>query len=224
MHYQIYIPGKRAANPQHLIDVGLEDHVEGASFLSAQGPDEQSGVVVSWPTPQEPEVGYKPAQQTWIPSIAWDGLEAGRYWVGFWNREDPMQYQLARGEQFNGHGVELGNGEHWLVPCASMCPAELGMDDDGRVAWETMPKYRPFYKQAVEWHNALKRGSGKTDGDCLRFLLETMRCNYRLTPEVVTYLRLFNNESIPLVMFAALDELAEQLEERSQPVRLGGGG
>lgn len=50
MHFQIYLPGGRGADPAQLDQVGLGDLREGAQFVAAaDGPDGAGGMVVSWP-------------------------------------------------------------------------------------------------------------------------------------------------------------------------------
>lgn len=112
MHYQLYIPEKRGANPAMLEEVGLADLIAGAEFQeTADGPSlpgaltaewlpdplpaqcpmpnarHRPGVIVAWRKPGKIEIGYQPARQTWLPAVQQGELAAGRYWVGLWNAD-----------------------------------------------------------------------------------------------------------------------------------------
>lgn len=194
MHFQIFIPGKQGTDPQHLADVGLPGLAAGALFLATRGPDDQSGLLISWPGDGPPKTGYDAERQTWRPAVPQGAWPAARYWIGFWNESPPRPEELAVTYQQAGSDVELGDGQRWLIPHARELPAEMKLADDG--TWRFAPQ-RQFHELWIaalrwrDWFQNAKPGDTYEYADMAEFVLQALQVNYRMTREVVDHLKLF---------------------------------
>lgn len=216
MHFQIYIPGVVGADPQHLVAVGLESLTLRAQFLEVlTGPDKRSGMLAGWMGGRTRQIAYRPDQQTWTPAVAFDGMPAGRYWIGFWNDSPPTPEDLQRDYAYPGAKVRLGDERQWLLPRAYELPAEMIRADDGTWKYETQRKFHAFRLESLDWHRRLMDAE---EGESIRwapvaeFVERALAINYRITPEVVNQLRLFTTSEAGTVStaFAALMEITRQ--------------
>lgn len=218
-HYQIYIPGKRGQNPQNLADVGLADFVDNSNWMDEPiGPDDNGGCLVSWPTPQQVAAGfgmiYQPDRQDWLPAVAFDGLPAGRYWIGFWKDADPTPDELARAYRYKGRKCQLGDGNGWLFPEPNELPSEMIRDDDGSWKFELQRRFHDYALDCDQWLTKLATSDDVTTinyYDVADFVEKSLRLNYRITSEVVNRLRLFTRDNIatPLLAVCGATALAE---------------
>lgn len=213
MHYQIFLPNLSGADPEHLVRVGLETLTVRAQFLDVEaGPENQRGLLVGWIGGRTRQVGYFPDKQTWRPAIAAEGLEAGRYWVGFQNGSPPTPEDLQRDYPHHGAAVTLGDGNRWLVPKAHELPADMIRADDGSWKFEVQRRFHAFWIESLEWHSRLMDlgpGASIELGPVAEFVERALQINYRLTPEVINELRLFTSGEGGTVMLtlAALMEI-----------------
>lgn len=208
MHFQLFIPNRRAANPQHLIDVGLADFVPGAEFLDSRGPDDaqgsaQSGVLVAWRKPGATELGYRPDQQEWKPAIPTNALAAGRYWIGFWKDSLPTPDDLRRPYCHRGTELELGDGQAWTFPHPQKLPRDVILEDDGSHRYELQRRFHDYGLEVERWQ-AHFAGKDTTFfyRDAIDTVLNALRLNYRLTPEVQNALRLLNTDNLERAILA----------------------
>ena len=110
--------------------------------------------------------------------------------------------------QFRGHRFKMQNGEHWLIPVPQQLPAEVILGDDGH--WKTEPcrQFQAFNNAAQKWFEFLAAipPDGELDidfDDAVSFVTMALSINYRLTPEIVSALRLFRADMItPAIYFA----------------------
>ncbi len=234
MHYQIFLPDKRGQNPQLLVEAGLADHVEGAQWVEcSEGPTGGPGAMVFWqPKGEQPRFGFVPDEQEWIPAAPQPGTgERGRYWVGVWRQSPPGPRDLQRpaalpGLQVahSGYWVRLGDGNRWVVAAAAMLPRDFRIDPEtGQVREELQEDYRSFWRKSQELYR-LVLGEGRIDlpwADWWDYLVQALRFNYRLTPEVVSHLRLLNSETAPLVALATIQQpeiqqVEDELEKKGE--------
>lgn len=204
MRFAIYIPGDGKIDEQKLRDVGLPLLAAGCSGIpTTSGPDGKPGVVFSWPT-NDPRstIAYLPDNQTWIPATVSDDRPANRYWVGFTNNAPPTPGDLAWGQQFSGSEVKLGDGNMWLIPEAGMLTKSCRLNDDGSWGYYVAQKFQAYWDESCQWFQLLT--GAMLDGEdrlsvpasCCDYLCRALSINYRLTPEVVSHLSLFNTNTI----------------------------
>lgn len=215
-HFQIYLPGQRGQNPQMLAAAGLPDLIAGAEYLDeAQGPDGRGGVIVAWRKPTDHRMGFKPAEQLWLPAVPRGDLQAGRYQVGLWNDRPPTPADLQRPYATKGRFIRFGDGREWLMPEARKLPADMVRADDGSWQFVVQRNYHDFWLESLRW---LQWWSSQPTSfvyaDVADFVERGLQVNYRLPTELISHLKLFNRDTITDPMFAVLGvlDLAEHVE------------
>lgn len=203
--FQVFIPKSEKTPIDNLMPqtpleaVGLSDLIAGACGERSMGPEEQDGLLISWPNPPDVETGYKPERQTWVPAVARDGFEERRYWVGLWKDKLPTQSDLIRPYPYAGKHVKLNDDAQWLIPVARELPNEMKLADDGSFEFVVQRKFHKVWTEAYKW--AEKFGDDAADGsfqwpDLISYIIEVIKLNYMLTDEVISELRLFSQANI----------------------------
>lgn len=137
----------------HVVSDGLQ------SRGCSTGPGAAAGIVVAdrdrVPTRR---VGFFPAQQIWRRVPGQEGA-----WVGVTDQSRPGPVDLARKKMLDGHEVELGDGNRWLVPVAmawssspiracGRLPCVMDLDADGSwVYGDVEATYCDLWRLAQEW-------------------------------------------------------------------------
>lgn len=203
MHFQIFIPDVRGSDPAHLAAVGLVDLCEGANWLESTGPKGQRGMLVAWPTPTNPQIGFDEELQTWHPAIALSPEEpAARYWIGFRDGQPPMPKDLQRRYPYAGRHCELGDGHPWLIPEPHELPADAIRADDGGWKFEVQRRFHAHYLECEAWCERLAQGRDNYF-DALDFVERALRLNYRYVTELNQELRLFTRSNIGPALLVA---------------------
>jgi hypothetical protein len=232
MRFAIYIPGDDICNPEaKLTAVGLAQFIpEAAGMGTSNGPDKRPGIVFSWPHGRVGPIGYMPNRQTWIPALENGELAAGRYWVGFTNDSPPTPDELAWPRRFGGYSLPLGDGNAWAIPSAGMLPRSLKTSAGGRVERVVRKEFRQYFDDSVKWFaDLIQRDFSeldqKFDSEIIDYLGRALSLNYRLTPEVISELELFNTENIVLCLRASIDglKIAEEIEAQKKTLELRAG-
>lgn len=192
-----------------LIEVGLADFVAGGEYMDCRGPEDQPGTLVAWRRPGQAQMGYQPEKQSWLPAAPrpGEGLEGGRYWIGFWNELPPTPRDLARPYPQSGVRVALGDENEWLLPSAKELDADLVLADDGSWRFEVQRRFHAFNLEYLKWMHFF--GTAEPDDEFLfadgaEFILQALRINFRMTPEVASVRRLFTKEIILRAMLAVM--------------------
>jgi hypothetical protein len=113
-----------------LAAVGL-DHLDAVAFSQdiPRGPDGSPGKLFTFDSSSTTDRGYD-ARTVWTPAIAWSGLPAGRYFVGYMPDDQPAPQDLASDDAVGGYPVELGDGNVWDLPdVADMPPGSVEPQD-----------------------------------------------------------------------------------------------
>lgn len=199
MHYVIYLPDVSTSDSSHLPKVGLADQAEGADVTVLKGDCKVTdrhtgGALVSWG--QRPPLAALPGLR-WLPAMPLDGLKAERYFVGVDDARPPQPHELLRVHPFPGSPVGLGDGHLWVVPHARELPFDVIRNPStGTIEQQPRPQFYAFWTKCAAWQRMFQHFE---EGDPLpsleeqvEFLEESLRLNYRLTPEVIAYLKLFN--------------------------------
>lgn len=204
--FQVFIPKSKEVplndlQPQQPLEaVGLADMIANAAGQNSAGPEDQTGILISWPNaPGSAETGYKPDRQTWIPAVPREGLEAKRYWVGIWNDKPPTEKDLLRQYPYTGRHVELNDGKQWLIPTIGELPNEMILADDGTFKFVVQRQYHQIHTEAYKW--ADKFGKEGPEGefawnDLALYVLKILSLNYMITPEIVGHMRLFGQAKL----------------------------
>ncbi len=193
----------------------MADHVSGVDFLvSDVGPDNQHGVLCAWRKPGDGcDFCYAPERQTWVPAAKSDEGATGRYWVGFAKEAPPRAAELQRPYPYRGITKTLA-GQPWRIPVPKELPHDVIMADDGSLRFELQRRFYDYVLEAEDWVTkiiAVHDGelSGLPYPDIWAFVVKSLRLNYRITPEVVSELRLFDQDNILRVLFEAVGIVAD---------------
>lgn len=197
MHFQIFIPGKHGADPEHLVDVGLASLARGASFQDSEGPEGTRGVLARWGK-AEHYWAFIPDKQQWAPGP--DKL----YWVGYPTDSPPTEEELRRPCTLPGTPVELLTG-HWLCPRHAELPREICLAEDGSIAFEMHRKFSAFHHEALAILQIAIGGGGSTPWPkAVKFARMGLDINYRMPAPLHLMLRLFDTTNVKLACQAML--------------------
>lgn len=211
MHYQVYIP--KAADVQfELTKVGLADHVPNAEVLPVgDGPDGQGGAIFSWLNEGKPRrMHFSAKDSDWVPA------PDKRYWVGLWKDECPQPEDLVRAHDA-GRRMPLGDGHTWLVPAVDAAEREMIVDAEGRRTFAIPKRFESLQKRQIHWREwVLNRVTGgnftvreEIYWQWFDLAVDALRLNYRITPEVVAALRLFNTSNVIATFNAICGDMIE---------------
>lgn len=218
----IFLPNKFAANPQHLLDVGLgellrpDDDQPLCCDLQGPGPGNLCGQVWGWGAP-----GYAAATQTWHQA------RGKSYWYGFDNRK-PIEQQLRRTAMIPGRLAELG-GIAWQIPTVDEVPHRIDLNAAGELIKVPDEPYARFAGEAGEAMAAgleFARNQGAppdwTWQRLTTFLVSALSLNYRLNLELVCRLNLLRDADLwrTVIRVGEAEQIAAilaELEKKSAP-------
>lgn len=154
MEFLFYVPGGAEFPPEIIHACDHKSSIK--RTVVSNGPDGGVGTIIAPPgwKPNAHRVGFFRDSQTWqlIPSTS--------TWIGYENESRPTPEGLARTKQTDGHLVELGDGNKWLIPVARKyyptwpcaLPQTMTVDEFGN--WSrgnVVAKYRDLYSVAGHW-------------------------------------------------------------------------
>ncbi|QDV50855.1 hypothetical protein [Gimesia fumaroli] len=226
-----FIPHKNASNPDHLREVGLEmllrEGDDGPHFadLAGTGPGGKPGQIISW---TGDGLAYLPEQQDWIPAIPDPArnLPAERYWIGTNKGQKPTPLDLMRLPKitFDGFPLQLGDGNTWVLPNALRMPHYMGLNERGELDRFPVASCKPLYDRtlwALEHAEAVFREEKELDEKAaFNYVVEMLAVNYRICPQIVSLLQLFNDENLFGAMCKTTDleqlfQIREELKKNS---------
>lgn len=224
MHFRVFLPKIKTADSENLRRVGLGHLIPGAVFLQS-AVNEVPGYVVSW---RDEDLDCDVTQYDWLPAIARDGLDEGRYLVGLRQGLPPLPHELKWPRQFSGYLVPLGDGNEWCIPAAGELPQSVKMRPDGSSSRQVRREFKQYFDDSVKWFaDFISRDFGELnqtfDGEIFNYLARALMLNYRLTPEVISELELFGSENLVTCLRASIDglkiveEIANQKKSGSPP-------
>lgn len=205
--FQVFIPDSPGKNNVPLESVGLTDGFGGhETNRTNAGPDGTPGAVYSWITPQAVRFGYKPDEQTWVPSAKDGDRESGAYWIGFWNDSAPTEKDLRRPDLRRGAPVKLGDGDQWVITTPDHLERYPDLQTDGSIKWCADAQFN-WLTADLDRRKEEGVQTSEVDGEQVtsilfddladwHFLCRVLAVNYRITPEVVSRLRLFSQSAI----------------------------
>ncbi|QDU61234.1 hypothetical protein Pan216_20880 [Planctomycetes bacterium Pan216] len=139
------------------------DHLAGAKIKTSSkvyrdGPDGGMGavIVVEPGGGKAAKCGIYPDKQTWHPVRNGDQVT---HYLGWESENPPGPSDLERPKQVEGHPVELGDGNKWVIPCvhvpspANTMPMAYTIGDDGAFSLSLLPGYEKLMEMSVVWHD-----------------------------------------------------------------------
>lgn len=218
MRFLIFVPGDAPVDGKSadvLKSVGLEHLTKGIDVKQSDGPNESRGRLFWWlDSKTAGHFQYKPELQTWIPSAKCGDHESGAYWLGFFNDSPPTEEDLRKPDHRSGAFVKLGNGDRWSIVSPNSLDRFPLLNADGTLTWVVDESFNwlvtDIHKRSAEALSTMTEDGTVTLTFNLEqdwhFLCSVMAVNYRITPEVVSRLRLFCQQSVK-EMIAALMEM-----------------
>lgn len=198
MHFLIFLPNATQATIEATCkQADLSDMLVGHDVLAqVSGPENQTGCMLGWVTPQAPLMHYAPAEQEWVPSIQKiDGRPL--YWIGIWKEKPPTESDLRKHYTQAGNLVELGS-HRWKLPTPDTVDARAVYADDGSMRWETVRQFSWMCDEAKQLTQDYLKEFGLRElvfrnepSAQVAWLLKLLKVNYRITPEVAVYLDLW---------------------------------
>lgn len=212
----IFVPGDTHVDgtaKDLLKAVGLEHLARGIEPKPSEGPDGLRGRLFWW---SDSTVAghflYKPEVQTWIPSAKSGDRKSGAYWVGFFNDSPPTEEDLRKPDRRSGPFVKLGNGERWAIVFPGSLDKDALLNADGNITWVVDEAFN-WLVTSVEKRTAETKATEDENGDFTmifddekdwRFFCDVLAINYRVTPEVVSHLRLFSRRTVRELLAAMM--------------------
>ncbi len=208
MKFLIYVPGmgQNDGSPSEVLKkVGLEHLAKGIDVKQSEGPDGERGRLFWWPDSKTAgQFLYKPGTQTWVPSAKDADRESGAYWIGLFKDSLPTEEDLRRPDHRGGEFVKLGNDERWSICSPSHIDRFPLLNSDGTITWAVDEAFNwlvaEIAKRRTEVVSTMDNEGMMTVNFSFehdwRLLCSVLQINYRITPEVVSHLRLFSTQSI----------------------------
>jgi hypothetical protein len=199
MHHLIFIPGDGICNPKKLSDIGLPEHAANASIAPTHyGPHRdfpqgalRRGVICSWSISVPSAFDAK--SQSWTESAD------GKYWIGL-IRGEPLSTprELALDCQIEGALTTLGDGNRWILPSVETLNQRIMLAEHGQI---DLARYGMFVRDAARWFTAMLEWDfdaekNSIDADVVDFLIDALRLNYRLPPDLARRMNLFTAGNI----------------------------
>jgi hypothetical protein len=201
MYY--YLPNKGTMNADGAIALGLGYAMNGSSCMNtgmSPGPDGNNGVIFTFD-----EKSFQGCA-----GFQWQQLSSG-VWVGF--GEKPGPDQLARKTQRPGYLIELGDENQWQIPIAIMengaTPFARKLKWDG-AEWkqgDIDDRFREIYSHAGRILEILNGDDDEalTFAETAEIATAALALNYRVGPDEISMLGLFDTEKVNLISFALVD-------------------
>ena len=196
----LFIPFQGTTKPT-FADVGLAEIERVIDRVPSTGPDGNQGFVCGWATPKDKDIRYDADKQLWLPASGIGG-DAGRYWVGVWKDSQPTEEEVLRPDRRKSTFVELADGKRWLITRPIDMDRFPVPQADGSILWAVDEKFNDIVTRL----DRIKAERIVTNGDQHSFLFDKdsdfillcdiLQINYRVTPELVSQLRLFSDNSI----------------------------
>ena len=187
--------------------VGLEGlHKQADMIWIPSGPDGLSGWLISWLDASFTQLIYNADKQDWIPAAEIKEAKAGRYWVGLWKDNPPTEEQLRKRDSRKAQLVRLGNSEQWRITTPQTLE-KFPVFANGGVEWVVDEQFNWLGTElesiratsVTTWQEEDGKVRSTFTFDDTRhflFLCQLLAINYRITPEIVVALRLFNDASV----------------------------
>jgi len=183
------------------------------------GPDEKHGCMFAPARPglRTRDIRYQPTAQRWIRLS-----EDSRYWCGYWTGKVPGPVDLQRTQIFDGHQVELSDGNKWTVPVAryidgsSAFPSKLRRVGNKWDFGEVLDQYQNIITQAEKLLEQFLRAVNESDENvpAIEFTIDAeinlgiraLAMNYMVSTAEVDLLGLLTDQNYGKIALALIDE------------------
>ena len=230
--YLVYVPGEHADNESTLVAVGLGGIVD--PFNPAKvakvdaGPDGSAGLIFHWIDQDKPNANPIPdtASNDWAKAKPCEALKAGRFWLGKpkWDTITPAS--LERRSAIGGMRVLLDDQQEWSIPVARQSPHDYRLDDSAQPVRKPQARFEKFYNDTARFYELFRRywetGVDLSLDEAWSFANEALSINYRVNADIVDWLELLGDESMPMLICATF-EMAPALDDvkKNAPAGLG---
>lgn len=191
-----YFPGQVISDPKRfprqaetLEKCGLTDVFRDGSIsyreIVTGGPNGGGGCVVGLvndPTGGA-TVGYYPDRQTWVEVK--DADDKTTHWLGWDVLPGPAD--LLRGKAPEGHLVEMGDGNKWLIPCVTAVSSEMitlpqtmQMNAKGELTAKVLPGYEALIAESAYWWDLFQNGGQYSYGRYWQYAVSLLAVCYRI--------------------------------------------
>lgn len=152
----------------------------------------------------------------------WEKSRTRETWVGLSAGEVEPQ-ALERAELIGGHGVELGDGQVWLVPVArvfglgSVLPASMVLGPDGQtIEHEPLAEFAAasgvaervmdaYFGQHLDLPEELEPRARIDERETWGIAARALALNYHVDEDAISLLRLFTTQNLLRVIEAFID-------------------
>lgn len=165
---------------------------------------------------------YDAKRQEWVKS------DSGPYWIGYDKDARPAPADLERDPMLNGHKVQLGDGNYWLIPVARHY---VELDEANALMWaiafpqrrkfkdghwthgDVVARYRDLWAMVMRMDDMAERDHGGDEGafddltidDTTGMIVEALSVNYRMSAEIASLLDLIDSSHVGKVYHALTD-------------------
>lgn len=223
-----FMEGVRGNAREHLQEFGLTHIDDPAAKLHQRdvvsAVDGKSGLIVGCALsfPEVQQLRFEPSQE-WIPfPTAHAARQAKVCQVG-----TPGPSDLQRSDVLDSRGIQLSDGNTWLIPIAHKADENFGhcnlplacdLTDDGKLAFNKVArKYRPLWGHVESYLRAFEESSEEADAegnigftyrvDMESFCRDVIGANYRVDLRELTMLELIDsNNMVSRLMSVLMDD------------------
>lgn len=216
MHFLVFVPDTAPSDIESIAKVsGLTAVLGGHDNKSnSDGPNDQTGTMLFWPSPHSPLGHFNGDEQTWIPSIAKNTEGKPYYWVGTWNDKPPVENEIRRHYTQSGNRIKLG-AETWKLPTPDTVDSRAVYQDDGSMRWQVIREFSWVCDEAESLRSTYLDEFGtremvfQVDPTAqIEWLLKLLQINYRILPEVAVALDMWVGRDHLMGVFLATLGLA----------------
>lgn len=220
MHFQLFLPGP-VDDVDAIAAAGVRDLVIGTGRSIDDGPNAPPG---HGPDGNVRDVRFDAPgllfsngaefardAATWKPAAPTEDLAARRYWIGVNNASPPRPEELRRETVETSKAFIFGDGNTWQLPIVDQLTRDVKISPEGRWTYQPVGELRYFAEIAHGLRDRIRTAAYRPDraefewSELARFLLTSLRVNYRVCAEVATALRLFNSTNIIPAAFWSIE-------------------
>jgi len=225
--YMIHVPGRKAGQTHGLLaELGLDGLADkqNMTWLDSPGPA-GDGLLGSWCNIGQGNsasvMAFQPELQRWEAGPGGRDLPAGRFWLGQEIRRPVQPHDILRVETHRGRWVALADGNQWLIPVARHLPHSWGLDEAGDVCRKPKQPFAAFCGSAgaifLELTQRVAGAMPLTLSCEWSYVCQALAINYKLTPEVISFLGLLDDDAAAAVAAATIElDLIEQVADEKK--------
>lgn len=199
--FALYTP-QDASLPAGIVN---ENDSQPQPFQFSAGPDGTHGTWHFWIDGGRPVMNltYCPRIQKWtqIGQQLWIGVE----------RDNPVTPDgISRLQRYVSMTVMLADKQQWEIPVTARLPRTWGVGLDGSFTRQVRPEFRDYCEMSEAVWNDIVLGKSE-DGERVQipraweYCCRALALNYRVSPEIVSYLGLIDDTVVGQVLGASVE-------------------